>query len=305
MASYYALLNLFGEFPLIQQHSTAGKVVATITAVIAVAFFAVPAGIIGNGMESVIQKKRLLERRLKLQQDADEALRRLQQESVARVDSSAAESSPLLSLQPPENAISPVSPSRDSNDEGPVTRGFIASYDASDGSTTRDLPGATTPVTLKQFRVYLYNLLHARVERGALVFDHFINILVVVTAVSFAIETVSGLSRLTQVYIDCLEFMAVLIFTVEYAARVFSVKEDPKYINSTQGRWQFVMSFLPVVDLLSIFVSELFRFRYDLPETIRRLTHVPNAALLDRTCLDWRNHSNARAIAVFSVVVGG
>lgn len=54
MASYYALLNLFGEFPLMTQHSAIGQVVGTLTAVVAVAVFALPAGIIGNGFEDVI-----------------------------------------------------------------------------------------------------------------------------------------------------------------------------------------------------------------------------------------------------------
>ena len=57
-ASYFALLNLFGEFPLIDQHSTAGKVVGTITAVVAVAVFALPTGLIGNGIENIISRRR-------------------------------------------------------------------------------------------------------------------------------------------------------------------------------------------------------------------------------------------------------
>jgi hypothetical protein len=58
MASYYALLNLFGEFPLMTQHGPAGQIVGTLTAVVAVAFFALPAGIIGNGFEEVIADRR-------------------------------------------------------------------------------------------------------------------------------------------------------------------------------------------------------------------------------------------------------
>eukprot|EP00536_Pseudo-nitzschia_multiseries_P001364 jgi/Psemu1/250456/estExt_Genewise1Plus.C_170131 len=58
MASYYALLNLFGEFPLFDQHSVGGQVVGTITAVVAVTVFGLPVGIIGNGFESEIDKRR-------------------------------------------------------------------------------------------------------------------------------------------------------------------------------------------------------------------------------------------------------
>jgi heme/copper-type cytochrome/quinol oxidase subunit 4 len=58
MASYYALLNLFGEFPLMLQHSYAGKIVGTVVSVVAVAVFALPVGIIGNGFEDVIEERR-------------------------------------------------------------------------------------------------------------------------------------------------------------------------------------------------------------------------------------------------------
>jgi hypothetical protein len=63
MASYYALLNLFGEFPLMTQHGPAGQIVGTLTAVVAVAFFALPAGIIGNGFEDVIADRRAKQQR--------------------------------------------------------------------------------------------------------------------------------------------------------------------------------------------------------------------------------------------------
>jgi len=58
MASYYSLLNLFGEFPLIDQHNVAGKIVGSMVAIVAVAFFALPAGIIGNGFEDLINRRR-------------------------------------------------------------------------------------------------------------------------------------------------------------------------------------------------------------------------------------------------------
>jgi len=57
-ASYYSLLNLFGEFPLITQHSPWGKLVGTFVAVIAVAVFALPAGIIANGFEALLEERK-------------------------------------------------------------------------------------------------------------------------------------------------------------------------------------------------------------------------------------------------------
>lgn len=57
-ASFWTLMELFGEFPLVDQHSVFGKVLGTFTAVIAVAVFALPAGIFGSGFEDQIAKRR-------------------------------------------------------------------------------------------------------------------------------------------------------------------------------------------------------------------------------------------------------
>ena len=49
---------LHREFPLVDQHSVAGKVLGTFTAVVAVAVFALPAGIFGSGFEDIITRRR-------------------------------------------------------------------------------------------------------------------------------------------------------------------------------------------------------------------------------------------------------
>jgi hypothetical protein len=55
---YYTLLNLFGEFPLVNEHSASGRVVAIFTACVAVAVFAIPTGIMGAGFEDMISRRR-------------------------------------------------------------------------------------------------------------------------------------------------------------------------------------------------------------------------------------------------------
>ena len=55
---YFCLLNLFGEFPLIGEHSNAGKVVASFVAIVAVAVFAIPTGIIGSEFQAMIDERR-------------------------------------------------------------------------------------------------------------------------------------------------------------------------------------------------------------------------------------------------------
>jgi hypothetical protein len=187
MASYYSLLNLFGEYPLIDQHSTMGKIVGTITAVVAVAVFALPAGIIGNGFERVITRKR----------EAN---------------------------------------GRDADKQSPIIE--------------ESLPTLNFRATDSTLRGRVYNTLHSRTAPGAVIIDHVINVLVVVTAVSFMLDTVEGLSERVLATLEVIELLSVFIFSVEYCLRIWSVVEDPKYSRSG-GRLLFATTFLALVDVLS------------------------------------------------------
>jgi len=57
-SSFWTLTNLFGEFPLVDQHNVWGKVLGTFTAVIAVAVFALPVGVLASGFEDQIARRR-------------------------------------------------------------------------------------------------------------------------------------------------------------------------------------------------------------------------------------------------------
>ena len=57
-SSFWTLIELFGEFPLVSQHSTWGKVLGTITAAFACAVFALPVGIFASGFEAQISRRR-------------------------------------------------------------------------------------------------------------------------------------------------------------------------------------------------------------------------------------------------------
>eukprot|EP01048_Picozoa_sp_COSAG05_P007180 COSAG05_NODE_500_length_9234_cov_107.281664_7_plen_87_part_00 len=54
---YFTLLNMFGEFPLIERHNEWGRVVGTFAAVFAVAVFSVPVGILGDGFADAISEQ--------------------------------------------------------------------------------------------------------------------------------------------------------------------------------------------------------------------------------------------------------
>jgi len=58
LSSFWTLMELFGEFPLVDQHSMWGKVLGTITAAFACAVFALPVGIFASGFEAQIARRR-------------------------------------------------------------------------------------------------------------------------------------------------------------------------------------------------------------------------------------------------------
>lgn len=189
MASYYSLLNLFGEFPLIDQHNVGGKIVGTLVAIVAVAIFALPASIIGNGFEDIIYKRH--------------------EERIAAGDTA------------------PTRPQR----EGGMT------------------PGFTAPEVSQRGR--WYNFLLAQTSYGSTTFDICINLLVVGTALTFMVDTVDNIAPGIRIGMDVFEFLAVIIFTGEYAARWWTCKEDPKYAGKG-GRLRWMFTFLAMVDLLTV-----------------------------------------------------
>merc|ERR1719408_734538 len=53
-AMYFSLVNFFGEFPLIDQHSTGGRFVGMFIQVVGAAVMAIPAGALGNAFSDMI-----------------------------------------------------------------------------------------------------------------------------------------------------------------------------------------------------------------------------------------------------------
>lgn len=205
-SSYYSLLNLFGEFPHITDHNNYGKIVATITTVVAVAVFALPVGIIGNGFEQVIRIKR------------KQTLKEKQEKEQNDPSSSIDDANIKLSIKEKDLQMTP---------------NYIAS------SIT--------------FRGRVYNLIHieTNVSNLGLWIDYFINFLIIITSIAFMIETTSITTKSLYIshFFDIFEFIAVLIFTIEYIFRLYSCIEDPKYNNGNYI--QYMITFLALVDLCS------------------------------------------------------
>jgi len=73
-------------------------------------------------------------------------------------------------------------------------------------------------------------------------FDLLVQCCIFVSLVSFSIETLSGLRPLTRSILAAVEFVTVMIFTAEYALRLFVAN----------NKWRFVFSFYGLIDLVAI-----------------------------------------------------
>lgn len=94
-------------------------------------------------------------------------------------------------------------------------------------------------------------------------FDIFIQILIVLSLINFSLQTLPNLSEKIIKYLDLIEFISVIIFTLEYLSRVIFSEKKVKFIFSFFGIIDF-LAILPFylslgVDLRSIRAVRLFR----------------------------------------------
>jgi voltage-gated potassium channel len=73
-------------------------------------------------------------------------------------------------------------------------------------------------------------------------FDIFIQILIIISLVEFSIDTLPGLDKSTYAFLEIVEIVIVIIFTIEYLLRVILTKKNRSY----------VFSFYGLIDLLAI-----------------------------------------------------
>ena len=88
----------------------------------------------------------------------------------------------------------------------------------------------------------LRTLVEDNSTHGGRVFDYFVQFVIVVSLISFSIETLPDLSTRMRESLRFVEFACVAIFTVEYLLRIFVA----------QRKLSFIFSFYGLVDLLAI-----------------------------------------------------
>jgi voltage-gated potassium channel len=95
---------------------------------------------------------------------------------------------------------------------------------------------------MKKSKEKLERLVESRESKSGLIFDYFIQFLIVVSLITFSIETLPENSTDTKEILDLIELICVVIFSVEYIIRVIIAKKKIK----------FIFSFFGVIDLFAI-----------------------------------------------------
>lgn len=99
--------------------------------------------------------------------------------------------------------------------------------------------------------------------KGGKYFDIFIQLLIILSILSFSVETIPDISQELKSILNILEIVSVLIFTIEYLLRVFVSDSSIKFIFSFYGMVD-LFAILPFyiasgIDLRSIRIFRLFR----------------------------------------------
>lgn len=109
----------------------------------------------------------------------------------------------------------------------------------------------------------LYNIIIDNDTKSGRVFDLFIQSLILLSLLSFSLETLPDLDEKSRYIISVFELISVIIFSIEYVLRIILTKSSFKYIFSFFGIID-LLAILPFylasgIDLRSIRIFRLFR----------------------------------------------
>lgn len=95
------------------------------------------------------------------------------------------------------------------------------------------------------------------------IFDFVIQFLIIVSLISFTVETIPNLSKRTIFWLNLIEIICVVIFTIEYLLRLFFADKKLRFVFSFYGLID-LFAILPFylssgIDLRSIRIFRLFR----------------------------------------------
>ena len=106
-----------------------------------------------------------------------------------------------------------------------------------------------------KIRNSLWTIIEDNTTKKGKLFDYFIQILIVLSLVSFSIESLPNLSDITLNILQKFEILSITIFSTEYILRIFVSKRPIKYIFSFYG-------IIDILAILPFYVTGLMDLRF-------------------------------------------
>ena len=110
------------------------------------------------------------------------------------------------------------------------------------------LPATKPTVVFDTYAQSVNDFLNAKEGAGKL-FGNFVFLLILLNVVAVVLETVPDVGEWGKNYFNIFEAFSVVVFTLEYVLRVFSVVKDPEHFYS---RYFYCTTFFGIVDLVAI-----------------------------------------------------
>ena len=139
-------------------------------------------------------------------------------------------------------------------------------------------------------KTHLYAILEKAEEGDRLsrTVDLFIITLIVLNVTMVILETVEGINETYGEFIERFETVCVLIFTFEYALRIWCCTADKKFAHPLIGRLAFMLTPLALIDFIAIFPYYIFLLTtipsdYTLPLRLLRLFRLLKVSRYSRS----------------------
>jgi hypothetical protein len=281
-AMYFCLVNMFGEYPLADEHSDWGKVVCSFVAVVAVFVFAIPAGLLGKGFELAGDEMEKEQNRLDEIAAAEAASRPDVFRLAPQLDVSV--QATVYRLFWPDEFLSgdAVFVSRDDDDEDTANsdgvHGVIVATPHSQQyqyEVAVDIPATNIAADRVGLQIFVdknqlamddvsQQLDASDSTSSSLasctppvsrflgnIFASAITLLILLNVLSVIIDSIQSIKHgPVHHYLGIFEVISVAIFTAEYLIRFFAVGANTQYSGWKRLSWMF--TFYALIDMASI-----------------------------------------------------
>ena len=110
---------------------------------------------------------------------------------------------------------------------------------------------------MQKMKIKLKNIIEDNTSKFGKIFDYFIQFLILVSLISFSIETLPNNSLEIKELMNNIEVFCIIIFTIEYLLRIYVADKPLKYIFSFYG----LIDFLAIVPFYLKFTIDLIALR--------------------------------------------